>query len=69
MDHSVAVGMVERPGRIQAEADEKLAEFTANIDEKIDASPTFGHGLRGGTEDDDGDGTSSGTQFRSRSRT
>jgi hypothetical protein len=53
----------------EAEADEKLAEFTANIDEKIDASPAFGHGLRGGSEDDDGDGTSNGAQFRSRSRT
>ena len=52
----------------QADADEKLAEFTANIDEKIDASPAFGHGLRGGGEDDDGDGTSGGTLFRSRSR-
>jgi hypothetical protein len=50
----------------QAEADETLAEFTANIDEKVDASPPFGRGHRGGG---DGDGTSSGMRFRSGSRT
>jgi hypothetical protein len=54
----------------QAEADEKLAEFSANVDEKIDASPAFGRGFHGGNGDDSDDsGTSSGAFFRGGTRT